>query len=87
MVGDHPLEAQILLLQPLQPLGLIHAQPPILFFSAVVRLLGDPELPTGVKYRQSFGSFQLDRPQMLNNLFGRIPFLGHDHDLPGCGPV
>ena len=42
------------------------------------RVLGDPELPTGV---------ELNRPQMLNNRFGRGPCLGHDPDLPGCGPV
>jgi hypothetical protein len=59
LVGDHPLEAQIFLLQPLQPLRLIHAQPPILFFPAVVRLLGDPELPTCVKYRQAFAGVEL----------------------------
>jgi len=75
------------LLQPLQPLGLIHAQPTVFFLPVVVRVVGEPELPTGVEYRQSFASFQLDRPQMLKDLFGRIPFLGHDHDLPGCGPV
>ncbi len=74
----------MLLLQPLQPRGLIHAQPPVFVLPAVVRVLGKPELPTGVKYRQSFASFQLDRPQMLKELFGRLPFLGHDHDLPGC---
>ena len=75
------------LLQPLQPLGLIHAQPTVFFLPVVVRVVGEPELPTGVEYRQSFASFQLDRPQRLKDLFRRIPFLGHDHDLPGCGPV
>ena len=87
MVGDNPLEAQILLLQPLQPLRLIHAQPAVFFLPPIVRLLGDPKLPTGVKYRQAFAGVELDRPQMLNDLFGRIPFLGHDPDLPGYGPV
>ena len=24
---------------------------------------------------------------MLNDLFGRVPFLGQDPDLPGCGPI
>ena len=70
------------LLQPLQPLGLIHAQPTVFFLPVVVRVVGEPELPTGVQYRKPFASFQLDRPQMLKDLFGRIPFLGHDHDLP-----
>jgi hypothetical protein len=55
--------------------------------TAPASLLGDPELPTGVKYRQAFAGVELDRPQMLNDLFGRVPFLGHDPDLPGCGPV
>jgi hypothetical protein len=50
-------------------------------------LLGDPELPAGVEHGQAFAGVELNRSQMLNNLFGRIPFLGHDPDLPGCGPV
>jgi len=50
-------------------------------------LLGDAELPAGVEHGQAFAAVELNRSQMLNNLFGRIPFLGHDPDLPGCGPV
>jgi hypothetical protein len=51
LVGNNPLEAQMLLLQSLQPLGLIHAQPAVFFLPALVRVLGDAELPTRVKHR------------------------------------
>jgi hypothetical protein len=87
VVGDHPLEAQMLLLQPLQPLGVIHAQPAVFVLPAVVGVLADAELPKGVEHGQDFAGVELTRPQMLHDLFGRIPFLGHDPDLPGCGPV
>ncbi len=40
--------------------------------------LGDSELPTGV---------ELDRPQMLKDLFRRVPCPGPIEDLPGCDPV
>jgi len=55
--------------------------------NGLVRLLSDAELPAGVEHGEAFAGVELNRPQMLNNLFGRIPFLGHDPDLPGCGPV
>jgi hypothetical protein len=45
-------------------------------------VLSDAELPTRVKPRQPFAGLQLDRPQMLHDLFGRVPLLGHDIDLP-----
>jgi hypothetical protein len=51
LIGEHPLEAQMLLLQPLQPLGVIHTQPVVFLLPAVVRVLGDAELPTRVKHR------------------------------------
>jgi hypothetical protein len=41
-------------------------------------LLSDAELPAEVELDQAFARVELYRPQMLNNLFGRIPFLGHD---------
>src|SRR5215831_1656157 len=50
-------------------------------------LLGDAELPAGVEHGQAFAGVELNRSQMLNNLFGSLPVLGHDPDLPGCGPV
>jgi hypothetical protein len=62
VVGDHPLETQILLLPPLQPLGLIHAQPAVFFLPALGGLLGDPKLPTGVEHRQAFARVELNRP-------------------------
>jgi hypothetical protein len=40
-----------------------------------------PELPAGVEHGQAFAGVELNRSQMLNNLFRRIPFLGHDSDL------
>jgi len=48
---------QMLLLQSLQALGLIHEQFPILFLPAVVRLLGDSELLTSVKHRLPIAGF------------------------------
>lgn len=78
VIGDNPREAQILLLQPLQPRGLIHAQPAVLLLPAIGGVLGDPELPAGVEHGQTFAGVELHRPQMLNTLFGRIPLLGHD---------
>ncbi len=71
LVGDNPREAQIVL--PLQALGLIPAQPAVLFLPAIAGLLGDAELPTGVQYRQALAGVELNCPQMLNDLFGRIP--------------
>lgn len=56
-------------------------------FLLFLRLLGDPELPTGVEHRQPFASFKLDRPQMLKDLFGCVPFFGHVADLPRGGPA
>lgn len=50
-------------------------------------LLGDPKLTTGVGHRQAFAGVELNRPPMLNDLFGPIPFPGHDRDHPGRGPV
>ena len=50
-------------------------------------MLGNAELPTGIEHRQPFASFKLDRPQMLMDLFGCVPFPGHDRDLPGRGPA
>src|SRR5215831_3563806 len=50
-------------------------------------LLGDAELPAGVEHGQAFAAVELNRSQMLKSLFGRIPVLGHDPELPGCGPV
>src|SRR5262249_52103449 len=82
LVGDDPFEPQILLLQGCEALRLIHAQPSILFLPAVVGVFGDPELPTGLEHGQPLAGVELNRPQMLNNLFGRVPFLGHDPDLP-----
>jgi len=87
LIGENPLEAQILLLQPLHPLGLIHAQSAVFILPAIVRLLGDAELPAGVERGQASAGVELNRSQMLNNLFGRIPFLGHAADLPDCDPV
>src|SRR5262245_47344505 len=70
--------AQILLFQPLQPLRLIHAQLTVFLVPAIVGLLGAAELPAGVEHGQAFAGVELNRPQMLNNLLGRIPFLKHD---------
>jgi hypothetical protein len=50
-------------------------------------LLGDPKLTAGVEHRQAFAGVEIDRPQMLQDLFGRVPSPGHGHNLPGCGPV
>jgi hypothetical protein len=76
-----------LLFQALQPFGLIDSQAAICFLPAIVRLLGDPELPTDLEHRQAFAGFKFNRPQMLNNLFRRVPFLGHEDQLPSCGLV
>jgi len=46
----------------------------------------DAEPPAGVEHGQAVADVELTRPQMLNNLLGRLPFLGHDPDLPRCGP-
>ena len=55
--------------------------------TAPASLLRDAELPAGVEHGQAVVDVELNRSQMLNNLLGRIPFLGHDPDLPRCGPV
>ena len=41
-------------------------------------VLGDAELPTGVEYGKTFAGFQLHGSQLLNDLFGGVPFLRHD---------
>jgi len=50
-------------------------------------LFGDPELPAGLEHGQPFAGVELHRPPMLDTLFGRLPFSGHDADLLGCAPV
>ena len=54
--------------------------------TAPTSLPRDAELPAGVEHGQAVADVELTRPQMLNNLLGRLPFLGHDPDLPRCGP-
>src|SRR5215472_9236565 len=46
--------------------------------TAPASLLGDPKLPTGFDNRHAFAGFQVNRPQMLNDLFGGVPFFRHD---------
>ena len=47
-IGHLALQSRILLLQALQPFGLIDAQAAVFFLPPILRLLGDAELPTGV---------------------------------------
>ncbi len=53
----------------------------------LIALLGNRKLPTGLKHCEDFAGFQLNRPQMLDNLFAGVPLSGHDADLLGCGLV
>ena len=87
MGGDHPLAAQMLLRQPLPPLGVVPAQPAVFVLPAVVGLLGEAARPTGVEHGHACAGVELHRPQRLKHLFGRIPWLRQDPALSGCSPV
>jgi hypothetical protein len=43
----------------------------------IPELFGDAELATRLDHGQSFANLNLDRPQMADNLLGRIPFPCH----------
>ena len=47
-------------------------------------LLSSAELPTGVEHRQAFAGVELYRPQMLDDLFGCVPFLWSNSDVAGA---
>jgi hypothetical protein len=64
----------MLLLQTLQPFRLLHAQAAGCFLPAVVRLLGDPQLATGRCDPEAVARFNLDGPQMPDDLLCCRPF-------------
>lgn len=84
LVGDDPFQPQVLLLQGLQALGLIHAESAVLLLPPIVGVFGDADRAARLRDDEAFSGFDLHRTQMLDDLFGRVPLLGQVNDLPGC---
>ena len=59
-VRDESFPSCILLFQPLQPVGLIHAQPAVFLLPARVGLLGEAELATRVDHGEPFTQLNFD---------------------------
>jgi len=76
-IGHQPLQSRMLLLQALQPVGSLDAQAAVFVLPPIVRRLGDAELPAGLDHRKPFAQFNLDGPQLPDNLFRRIPCSCH----------
>src|SRR5215472_14267145 len=60
--------------------------PAVFLFPPIIRLLGDPEFPTGVEHGQALAGLELHGARMLNNLFRGVAPLGHNADLLGVWP-
>ena len=55
---------------------LIDAQPAVFLLPPIIRLLGNPEILTGVEHHQALAGVELNRPQMLDAASGVYRFLG-----------
>lgn len=85
-VGDRPPQAGVLLLQLLQPLGLIHLQPVVLLPPAVVGLLSHPQRPAHLPYTAALRQGHLGFPEFVDDLLDGMLLPGHP-DLLSQGPT
>src|SRR5262249_20085294 len=76
-IGHQALQSRILLFQALQPFGLIDSQPAIFFLPPIGGLFRDPQLTTDLRDPEPFAGFNLNRPQMTDDLLSRVPFSCH----------
>jgi hypothetical protein len=74
-IRHQPLEPPVLLLQLLEPSGLLHPYPSVFPPSSVVGLLRDAELAAHFRHRTPLTEQYLCLPQLPNDLLCSIPLL------------
>lgn len=85
LIRHNPFQPLIFLFQRLQPFSLIHTQAAILLFPPIVRVFRDPERSAHLTNGHPFARFELDRAQMLDDVFRRVRLCGAWDDLLGSG--
>jgi hypothetical protein len=77
-LGQQSLQPRVLLLQFLEPLGLVDHKAAVLFAPTVVRLLRDAEQLAHRRHALALRQFHVRLPKLIDHLLGRMPRSIHD---------